>query len=218
MEHRLGEVKKSSQFGMFQMWLQLRIVCNHGTYQKLFSWHRRSLMEEREAIVGTAGQFGEITCVGCEQPMPVLGCDLTKGMFDDECSHVLCSKCIEESSMSLPENRNRCPICVRWYKEPSVSRDEGTLGHSNRPRKRRKTAAAKDDHDSYFNEQGVSTKLQTLVEDVQKDLWTTKRYANPEIPLSSNNKQYYILLLDAYAVFDIETPGIGQDSIPSTRW
>ncbi|KAF5566324.1 helicase-like transcription factor [Fusarium napiforme] len=174
MEHRLGEVKKSSQFGMFQMWLQLRIVCNHGTYQKLFSWHRRSLMEEREAIVGTAGQFGEITCVGCEQPMPVLGCDLTKGMFDDECSHVLCSKCIEESSMSLPENRNRCPICVRWYKEPSVSRDEGTLGHSDRPRKRRKKAAEKDNHESYFNEQGLSTKIQTLVEDVQKDLWTTK--------------------------------------------
>ncbi|KAG5759788.1 hypothetical protein H9Q72_012079 [Fusarium xylarioides] len=174
MEHHMGEVKKSSQFGMFQMWLQLRIVCNHGTYQKLFSWHRRSLLEEREAIVGTAGQYGEISCVGCEQPMPILGCDLTKGMFDDECSHILCSKCIEESSMSLLETRNRCPICVRWYKEPSAPRDEGTSGHNERPRKRRKATVARDDHESYFNEQGLSTKIETLVEDVQKDLWTTK--------------------------------------------
>ncbi|KAH7164838.1 SNF2 family N-terminal domain-containing protein [Fusarium sp. MPI-SDFR-AT-0072] len=174
VEHRMGEVKKSSQFGMFQMWLQLRIVCNHGTYQKLFSWHRRSLLEEREAIVGTAGQYGEISCVGCEQPMPVLGCDLTKRMFDDECSHILCSKCIEESSMSLPQTRNRCPICVRWYKEPSVPRDEVTLGHRERPRKRRKATVARDDHESYFNEHGISTKIRTLVEDVEKDLWTAK--------------------------------------------
>ncbi|KAF4443952.1 helicase-like transcription factor [Fusarium acutatum] len=191
MEHRLGEVKKSSQFGMFQMWLQLRIVCNHGTYQKLFSWHRRSLLEEREAMMGTAGQFGEISCVGCEQPMPVLGCDLTKRMFDDECSHVLCSKCIEESSISLPENRNRCPICVRWYKEPSVPRDEVTLGVAERPRKRRKAAVAKDDHESYFNDQGLSTKIETLVEDVQQDLWTTKRHLElariPYLQLDGNS-------------------------------
>ncbi|EWY90122.1 hypothetical protein FOYG_07737 [Fusarium oxysporum NRRL 32931] len=111
MEHRMGEVKKSSQFGMFQMWLQLRIVCNHGTYQKLFSWHRRSLLEEREALVGTAGRYGEISCVGSE---------------------------------------------------------------GERPRKRRKATTSKDDHESYFNEQGLSTKIRTLVEDVQKDLWTTK--------------------------------------------
>ncbi|ENH67515.1 Putative SWI/SNF-related matrix-associated actin-dependent regulator of chromatin subfamily A member 3-like 1 [Fusarium oxysporum f. sp. cubense race 1] len=119
--HRMGEVKKSSQFGMFQMWLQLRIVCNHGTYQKLFSWHRRSLLEEREAIVGAAGQYGEISCVG------------------------------------LP-------------------RDEQTIAAGERPRKRRKATASKDDHESYFNEQGFSTKIRTLVEDVQKDLWTTKRH------------------------------------------
>ncbi|KAF5687057.1 helicase-like transcription factor [Fusarium circinatum] len=174
MEHRMGDAEKGSQFGMFQMWLQLRIVCNHGTYQKLFSWHRRSLLEEREAVVGTAGQYGEISCVGCEQPMPVLGCDLTKKMFDDECSHIMCSKCIEESRTSLPETRNRCPICVRWYKEPSASRDGETLGYSERPRKRRKANVVEDDHESYFNEQGISTKIQTLVEDVQKDLWTTK--------------------------------------------
>ncbi|KAH7255324.1 SNF2 family N-terminal domain-containing protein [Fusarium redolens] len=174
MEHRMGEVKKSSQFGMFQMWLQLRIVCNHGTYQKLFSWHRRSLLEEREAIVGTAGQYGEISCVGCEQPMPVLGCNLTKRMFDDECSHILCSKCIEESNMCLPETRRRCPICVRWYKESPVSEDEKALAGGERPRKRRKVTVAKDDNESYFNEQGLSTKIRTLVEDVQKDLWTTK--------------------------------------------
>ncbi|KAF4343738.1 helicase-like transcription factor [Fusarium beomiforme] len=174
MEHRMGEVEKSSQFGMFQLWLQLRIVCNHGTYQKLFSWHRRSLIEEREAIVGATGQYGEISCVGCEQPMPVLGCDWTKRMFEDECSHILCSKCIEESNMSLPGAQRRCPICVRWYKQSPMSGDEEVSSDASRPRKRRKGAGARDNHQSYFNEEGHSTKIRALVQDVQKDLWTTK--------------------------------------------
>ncbi|KAF4452457.1 hypothetical protein F53441_4737 [Fusarium austroafricanum] len=174
MEHRMGEVEKSSQFGMFQMWLQLRIVCNHGTYQKLFSWHRRSLLEEREAVVGTAGQHGEISCVGCEQPMPVLGFDWTKKMFDDGCSHVLCTKCIKDSNLSSTGEGRRCPVCIRWYKESSSSGDERDSENTSRPRKRQKAAAARDDHESYFNDEGHSTKIKALVEDVKKDLWMTK--------------------------------------------
>ncbi|ESU17188.1 hypothetical protein FGSG_10471 [Fusarium graminearum PH-1] len=173
MEHRMGEVEKSSQFGMFQMWLQLRIVCNHGTYQKLFSWHRRNLLEEREAIVGTAGQYGEMLCVGCEQPMPVLGHDWSKKMFEDGCSHVLCTKCIEDSQFSeLEISQRRCPVCVRWYQAPSPAGDEED-GTSRRKRKR--NATTKDDHEHYFNAEGHSTKIRALVEDVRKDLWTTKR-------------------------------------------
>lgn len=137
--------------------------------------------------------------------MPVLGCDLTKGMFDDECSHILCSKCIKESNTGLPETQRRCPICIRWFKESPVPRDEQVLAENERPRKRRKTAAAKDDHESYFNEEGVSTKLRALVEDVQKDLWETKRYINLEFQFYSNNEQYYLLMLDTNFVFDIET-------------
>ncbi|CAF3557385.1 unnamed protein product [Fusarium graminearum] len=172
MEHRMGEVEKSSQFGMFQMWLQLRIVCNHGTYQKLFSWHRRNLLEEREAIVGTAGQYGEMLCVGCEQPMPVLGHDWSKKMFEDGCSHVLCTKCIEDSQFSeLKISQRRCPVCVRWYQAPSPAGDEED-GTSRRKRKR--NATTKDDHEHYFNAEGHSTKIRALVEDVRKDLWTTK--------------------------------------------
>ncbi|KAM0352350.1 hypothetical protein ACHAPU_002015 [Fusarium lateritium] len=182
MEHRMGEVEKSSQFGMFQMWLQLRIVCNHGTYQKLFSWHRRNLLEEREAIVGTAGRYGEISCVGCEQPMPVLGYNWNKSRFDDGCSHVLCDKCIEESNFSESGgSERRCPVCVRWYRETS---DTGQESQDNsKPSKRRKRTVQKDDHEHYFNDEGHSTKIQAVVEDVQKDLWTTKRHLDKaEIP------------------------------------
>ncbi|CAG7555879.1 unnamed protein product [Fusarium equiseti] len=171
MAHRMGEVEKSSQFGMFQMWLQLRIVCNHGTYQKLFSWHRRNLLDEREATIGSVGQYGEISCVGCEQPMPVLGHDWSKKMFEDGCSHVLCKQCIEDSNFSeSPASQRRCPVCVRWYQAPSASEDD----EDGSRKKRKRTSATNDDHEHYFNNEGHSTKIRALVEDVQKDLWTTK--------------------------------------------
>ncbi|KPA38492.1 helicase transcription factor protein [Fusarium langsethiae] len=191
MEHRMGEVEKSSQFGMFQMWLQLRIVCNHGTYQKLFSWHRRNLLEEREAIVGTAGQYGEMLCVGCEQPMPVLGHDWSKKMFEDGCSHVLCTKCIEDSQFSeLETSQRRCPVCVRWYQAPPPAGNEDS-GDGAPRRKRKRTTATNDDHEHYFNNEGHSTKIRALVEDVRKDLWTTKRHLDkadiPYLQLDGNS-------------------------------
>ncbi|KAF4990996.1 hypothetical protein FGRMN_8117 [Fusarium graminum] len=175
MKHRMGEVEKSSQFGMFQMWLQLRIVCNHGTYQKLFSWHRRNLLEEREAVVGAAGQYGEISCVGCEEPILVFGQNWNKNMFDDGCSHVLCDKCIQESNFSEVEvSERRCPVCVRWYRETSDAKDGQDLQNTSKPNKSRKKTVQKDDHRHYFNDEGHSTKIRAVVEDVQKDLWTTK--------------------------------------------
>ncbi|KAJ4267530.1 hypothetical protein NW762_003637 [Fusarium torreyae] len=175
MEHRLGEAEKSSQFGMFQMRLQLRILCNHGTYQKLFSWHRRSLIEEREAVIGTAGRHGEVSCVGCEQPMPVLGLDLSKKMFDDECAHVLCEKCIKESNFAGSETSSRrCPVCVRWYQAPPSANDAQDSQEASRSKKRRKKTLVEDNHEHYFNDVGHSTKIQAIVEDVRKDLWTTK--------------------------------------------
>ncbi|KAM0548185.1 hypothetical protein ACHAPJ_009983 [Fusarium lateritium] len=175
MEHRLGEAEKSSQFGMFQMRLQLRILCNHGTYQKLFSWHRRSLIEEREAVIGTAGYHGEVFCVGCELPMPVLGLDLSKKMFDDECAHVLCTKCIDESKFAGSETSSgRCPVCVRWYKAPPGADDVQESQNTTKSNKRRKKTSVADNHEHYFNDVGHSTKIQAIVEDVRKDLWTTK--------------------------------------------
>ncbi|KAM0286603.1 hypothetical protein ACHAO9_008233 [Fusarium lateritium] len=191
MEHRMGEVEKSSQFGMFQMWLQLRIVCNHGTFQKLFSWHRRNLLEEREAIIGSA-RYGEISCVGCEQPMPVLGHNWNKSMFDDNCSHVLCAQCIKESNFDeLGVTERRCPVCIRWYREPSNNKDDQDSEDSPKSGKRRKKTALKDDHEHYFNDEGHSTKIRALVEDVSKDLWTTKRHLDkaniPYLQLDGNS-------------------------------
>lgn len=152
---RVGEVEKSSKFGLFQMKLQLRIFCNHGTFQKPNSWKRRSLLNEKEAVIGSYGTDGEIRCCVCGQEMPVLGSDFTRRIAEGRCGHLLCSECEVNSNTAGSrdsQQQNRCPICIEWNQEP-----------------------AEDNHAHYFNPKGYSTKMTALIEDVQKDLSSTKR-------------------------------------------
>ncbi|KAM0421486.1 hypothetical protein ACHAPT_010659 [Fusarium lateritium] len=148
IKNRVGEIENSSKFGLFQMRLQLRILCNHGTYQKQFSWHRRSLLDEKEAIIGSSGRNSEISCSGCQGAMPILGSNWAQGRFEDQCAHTLCSECRDESSWAgsgVPPGR--CPVCK---------------------------SSIEDDHKHYFETKGVSTKVKAIIEDVKVDLDTTK--------------------------------------------
>lgn len=178
IRNRVGEIENSSKFGLFQMRLQLRILCNHGTYQKAFSWHRRSLQDEKEALVGSFGRNSEISCAGCQQPMPILGSNWAEGgRFEDQCAHILCSECIDESSWAgsgVPPGR--CPVCVRWslpsHRAGGETRTGQDVEMSDAPAKK---SSVEDDHEHYFNTAGVSTKMQAIIKDVRKDLWKTKR-------------------------------------------
>ena len=179
IRQRAGGVEKSSKFGLFQANLQMRLLCNHGTFQKPFSWHRRSPLDEREVVVSALGQTGEITCSGCQQPMPILGSSWLGDGFRAQCAHVLCSECVEESSMpgAGEQTQGHCPVCVRWLKH---ARAEGRVaaGDVAMPDSPAEEAT-EDDDDHYFNAEGHSTKMRALVEDVNKDLMTTKRHPPP---------------------------------------
>ncbi|RYP44409.1 hypothetical protein DL768_009111 [Monosporascus sp. mg162] len=175
IHQRVGEVEKSSKFGLFQANLQMRILCNHGTFQKPFSWHRRSYQDEREAVVCALGQNGEITCSGCHQPMPILGSSRLGNGFREQCAHVLCSECIEESSTpSAGAQTQHCPVCVRWRTHARVEAGVDAAVDSamlDAPANK----AIEDDDNYYFDAEGHSTKMRALIEDVNEDLRTTKR-------------------------------------------
>ncbi|KAK1989120.1 SNF2 family domain-containing protein [Colletotrichum cereale] len=193
IKQKVGEVEKSSKFGLFQANLQMRILCNHGTYQKPFSWSRRSYrmsrLEEREAAVSALGQNAEITCDGCHQPMPLLGSSRLRNEAEEQCAHVLCSECLDESDMSAPGSRTRhCPVCENWMRTAAKSQcspaagsplirvdgpaaaSGGGVDMADAPAK---TSADKDD-ELYFNHVGYSTKMEALIRDVKEDVWTTK--------------------------------------------
>jgi hypothetical protein len=188
IRHHVGEVEKSSMFGLFRAILPMLLLCNHGTFQRPFSWGRRSYQDERKTIVSPLGQNGEIKCSGCQLPMPILGSSRLSNGFCEPCAHVLCSECIEKwSTPGTGEQTQHCPVCVLWLKYAQV---EGSVlaGDVAMPDLPAKQAIedddddyfdAEDDDDDYFDAEGYSTKMWVLIEDVKKDLWTTKRLFPP---------------------------------------
>lgn len=165
--HRVGEVDKSSHFGLFQMNLQMRLLCNHGTYQQPFSWRRRSYQDEREAAISALGHNSEISCSGCQSPMPILGSSWLRSDYNKHCNHALCSECIEESGRLAG-----CPVCV-------LTLGPDTMGNNVSNSEDVPDWPAKDNvgnnDDYYFHKEGHSTKMKALIKDVERDLNETKR-------------------------------------------
>lgn len=167
IRQRAGEFNRNSMFGMFQAQLQLRILCNHGTFQHLFSWARRSLLNEREDALYAIGWNGEIKCSSCRQSMPILGSSNVHRTYADNCAHVLCSECLEESAQGTGEEEGntapRCPLCFHLGTSMATTAVECGNSSNDGP------------HDGYFNLQGHSSKMAALISDVREGLWENKR-------------------------------------------
>jgi SWI/SNF-related matrix-associated actin-dependent regulator of chromatin subfamily A3 len=160
--NQAGDFGDQSTLGMFQVRLQLRILCNHGTWQQMFSWHRRKLhlLDEREAMEASFGRDGEATCSLCKQTMPLFGTGSSFRRYTENCRHVLCSECLEQS-MTADQDRlpTSCPLCSSLW-------NPATQAHRNKQTSQ---------EDTYFRSQGESSKMNALVEDVLENVWKTKR-------------------------------------------
>lgn len=153
---------QNSTLGMFQVQLQLRIICNHGTWQQPFSWNRRKLhlLDEREAMEASLGRNGEITCSGCREIMPLFNSGSMYRRFEEHCSHVLCIQCLGHSIQSDQESLpGRCPLCrPLWNASSQIPRSKH-----------------KSQEDTYFRADGCSSKMEALMRDISYDVWNTKR-------------------------------------------
>jgi SWI/SNF-related matrix-associated actin-dependent regulator of chromatin subfamily A3 len=162
VRQRAGEFDRHSMFGMFQAQLQLRILCNHGTFQHSFSWARRSLLNEREDALSAVGQIGDINCSLCRQAMPILGSNKVHRGYAESCAHVLCEECLEESAQerqTAHQQLAQCPLCVPL----AMSQADDTYS---------KKVEAEDD---YFRSSGHSSKMTALIADVKDGLMENKR-------------------------------------------
>ncbi|CAI6333481.1 unnamed protein product [Periconia digitata] len=160
-KNQVGGLDQRSTLGLFQVQLQLRILCNHGTYQQPFSWNRRKLhlMDAREDIEASMGGDGEVTCSACKQTMPILEPGTSYRRYTDDCRHVLCSECLEESMPGAQEDElSNCPLCDTLWKYSSSNPQSH---HASRD-------------DMYFRPEGKSSKMEALMRDVQMDVNTTK--------------------------------------------
>jgi SWI/SNF-related matrix-associated actin-dependent regulator of chromatin subfamily A3 len=163
LRQKVGESYSKSIFGMFQVQLQLRILCNHGTYQHPFSWAKRSLQDEREDALNSV-EYGEINCSACWQSLPVLGSNNLYRTYRGSCAHVVCRECLDENQqvggVTLDLDKN-CPLCTISGVRTSIARPHAEIQEQN---------------DSYLRREGYSSKMMALISDVKEDLDQTKRH------------------------------------------
>ncbi|KAI0441189.1 hypothetical protein F4803DRAFT_552380 [Xylaria telfairii] len=157
MGEKVGQYDKHREFGLFQIQLQLRVLCNHGTFQKPFSWKRMALQLDESLAVGLGPNF-ESRCDGCEQLRPAL--ILTTNV----CGHFCCTSCLEHlEDLLQPEE----PItCLRCYHKDAAKclRTDTVPTRTDSYNRHHRDALTRS---TYFKEAGFSTKMSRLVQDVR---------------------------------------------------
>jgi SWI/SNF-related matrix-associated actin-dependent regulator of chromatin subfamily A3 len=207
----VGGVDKKSKFGMFQAHLQLRLLCNHGTYQVPFAWaSKRNWLIEREAALCSVGQNGEITCSSCRQSMPILSTNRVYRTYAEHCAHVLCLECLDEKAQEDSGEEgsvvSRCPLCC----PPGVLRTAAEVD------------SRQEQQDEYFLPQGHSSKMAALMSDVQQGLWETKRQVDADTTrtcrLISDSTKHNFFLLDHDLEHDRKASPPAYDTLRAYRW
>lgn len=169
-QHDSHDRNTKGYFGIFQLQLQLRRLCNHGTFQKSFSQISgdETPFDPEEALALLKGR-GEGKCVYCN--IVVTGLkdieDKVSGKFTF-CGHLLCSGCLPrfEKGLNTGESTLRCPLCLRNISRDFLASEENiSEGAGSNP----KTALR------YFEERGVSSKLSSLVRDLKQNTTEGKR-------------------------------------------
>ncbi|KAF2847249.1 hypothetical protein T440DRAFT_492050 [Plenodomus tracheiphilus IPT5] len=157
-----GLTDQKSTLGMFQVQLQLRIICNHGTWQQPFSWSRYKLhlLDEREAMEASLGRNGEVTCSACGQPMSLFSTSILYKRYTEHCRHILCLDCLSRTATSAEDAFPvHCPLCAPLWK---VSMQAAGLEQASQ-------------EDLYFRPDGYSSKMEALMNDVLTEITSTKR-------------------------------------------
>ncbi|KAF7136712.1 hypothetical protein CNMCM5793_006030 [Aspergillus hiratsukae] len=108
---------ETSAFGVFQVWLQLRSFCNHGTYQPRFAWAKQNLLDEEVDSVRSLTRNSWDRCLACRQPLPIVTRD-------------------RRPSNAEPDGRLHCPLCESLRVSSlsghaSSETDEGSKMHDN---------------------------------------------------------------------------------------
>ncbi|KAF5637162.1 SNF2 family domain protein [Fusarium sp. NRRL 52700] len=158
--------EKRNGFGIFQAQLQLRLLCNHGTFQKPFRINdHRDKKAEREDFLYSLGGNAQITCSLCGIPIPAFDLLGVSDSYSHPCGHKLCQECIlqnDEAGGAFPENSfltRPCPLC------------KSTIETSHCPDIQSFPEELDDDH---FNREGYSSKMNALIQDLEKSPSGTK--------------------------------------------
>ena len=154
---------KKGYFGIFQLQLQLRRLCNHGTWQKPFSETPSGDAQfDPEEALALLRKDGDAKCTYCNVGVSKINAVGRSGCgYFTTCGHLLCSKCLcryEQALWKEPGSGMRCSICSRVVPENFLMHNDVSSGSFRRP-----IPAAQ-----YFAENGVSAKVSALLQDIRE--------------------------------------------------
>jgi SWI/SNF-related matrix-associated actin-dependent regulator of chromatin subfamily A3 len=168
VSHRSSQQYAKFPFGKFQIQLQLRILCNHGTFQRPFEWGQDDAQTRREEAMNSIGKDGEIRCARCHERTLILETNCAASRQSQTCAHVFCDECVSQMAEepSAPTQIFSCPYCAAHSDRirPSAQGRQSVL--FNRPAS------------LMFDDSGYSAKMEKLMGHVVDRLSSTKRWVN----------------------------------------
>ena len=157
--------------GVFQLQLQLRRLCNHGTFQKLS--HGADEFDPDQAIALLKKQK-DAKCEVCNVNITgIQGIEEKRSGSFTVCGHLLCMKCVPKMKSALQPVDGR-EGCVKCYLCPEIVfgnylvDEEGSSKSSKRGSKQLTPW-------QYFDKDGCSTKVSAVVADIEHHKTEGKR-------------------------------------------
>ncbi|KAF7503646.1 hypothetical protein GJ744_003424 [Endocarpon pusillum] len=164
VSHRSSQQYAKSPFGKFQIQLQLRILYNHGTFQRPFEWGQDDAQTRREEAMNSIGKDGEIRCAQCHERTLILETNCAASRKSRTCTHVFCDECVSQMAEETlaPKQIFSCPYCAA-HNDRVLPNDQG-----------RQSALLNRPASLMFDSSGYSAKIEKLMGDVVDRLSSTK--------------------------------------------
>lgn len=152
---------KKTTFGLFQAQLQLRLLCNHGTFQKeLTDTVTRDAQAESEDVMYSLGRQADTACLSCGIQISIFDMRSRSESTQFKCGHRVCQQCGSDSAVKHNTSTTQCQLCG----SDAIS---GTIEHPARSffGTRRQTSRV----DNYFHTTGFSSKMEALMSDLDRN-------------------------------------------------
>jgi SNF2 family DNA or RNA helicase len=162
---------KGSQLGVFQLQLQLRRLCNHGTFQK------PSIREEGfdpQQAMRHLETLKEANCEVCNHKITgINGIEEQWSGISTTCGHLLCSICLPNvmKSLNTPDISGglpKCSLCAAVVVGDYLATELSTSRSVNYSKRISPL--------EYFDTDGYSSKVSAVIEDIKQQHEDEKRY------------------------------------------
>lgn len=167
-----SQPQKRGYLGVFQLQLQLRRLCNHGTFQKASLGVDEFDPDQAISLLKKHKQAKRDSC--SIKVTGIHGIEEQRNGSFTICGHLLCWRCIPKVKQMLqkidgPNPHLQCPFCHETIFGEYIMTEEASSGSL---KSRDKGLSAWQ----YFAKDGCSTKVSALIADIEENKTEGKRY------------------------------------------